>query len=250
MPALTREQIAFFHQNGYIAIGKLLEDDHIEILRREYDREFEAARKNNRFRNLAISNTDDLAAKNNAPAQMLQIMQMCERNMHYRQLIYHAPILDIAESLIGPNIQLYHDQALFKPAHNGDAVFWHQDNGYWQCTPANLVSCWLTLDDADAANGAMHVIPCSHLRPLAHERSSQTDALFDIGDQIDTSTAKIIDLPAGGAMFHHCQTLHQTSPNHTSRQRRAFAIHFMIPGTKREHYMPVSFSCPMLRMHI
>ena len=250
MPALTREQIAFFHQNGYIAIGKLLEDDHIEILRREYDREFEAARKNNRFRNLAISNTDDLAAKNNAPAQMLQIMQMCERNMHYRQLIYHAPILDIAESLIGPNIQLYHDQALFKPAHNGDAVFWHQDNGYWQCTPANLVSCWLTLDDADAANGAMHVIPGSHLRPLAHERSSQTDALFDIGDQIDTSTAKIIDLPAGGAMFHHCQTLHHTSPNHTPRQRRAFAIHFMIPGTKREQYMPVSFSCPMLRMHI
>ena len=75
----------------------MLEDDHIEILRREYDREFDAARKNNRFRNLAISNTDDLAAKNDAPTQMLQIMQMCERNMHYRQLIYHAPILDRVE---------------------------------------------------------------------------------------------------------------------------------------------------------
>ena len=67
MSALTSEQIEFFHQNGYIAIGKILEDEHIEILRREYDREFAAARKNNRFRNLAISNTDDLSEKNDAP---------------------------------------------------------------------------------------------------------------------------------------------------------------------------------------
>jgi len=253
MPALTQEQIEFFHQNGYIVIGKTLEDDHIEILRREYDHEFDTARQNNRFRNLAISNTDNLDEKNNAPTQMLQITQMCERNMHYRELVYHEPILDIAESLVGPNIQLYHDQALFKPAHNGDSVFWHQDNGYWQCTPANLVSCWLTLDDVTVENGTMHVIPGSHLRPLSHEKSSQTDALFDIEDQVDAASAKIIDLPAGGIMFHHCQTLHHTPPNHTDRQRRAFAIHFMTPGTKRQktgEYMPVSFSRPMLRMHM
>ena len=80
MSALTPEQVEFFFQNGYIAIGKLLEDEHIEILRREYDREFAAARRDNRFRNLAISNTDDLSEKNEAPTQMLQIMQMCERN--------------------------------------------------------------------------------------------------------------------------------------------------------------------------
>ena len=67
MSALTPEQIEFFHQNGYIAIGKLLEDEHIEILRREYDREFAAARKDNRFRNLAISNTDDLSEKTTRP---------------------------------------------------------------------------------------------------------------------------------------------------------------------------------------
>ena len=123
MSVLTSEQIEFFHQNGYIAIGKLLEAEHIEILRREYDREFEAARKNNRFRNLAISNTDDLSEKTTRPTQMLQIMQMCERNLHYRELIYYDPILDIAEALIGPNIQLFHDQALFKPAHTGMRFF-------------------------------------------------------------------------------------------------------------------------------
>lgn len=253
MSTLSAEQIHAFQKDGYLKIGKLLEDDHIAILQKEYDREFALARENNRFRNLAISNTDELDEKNNAPTQMLQIMQMCERNMHFRKLVYHDPILDIAQSLLGPNLQLYHDQALFKPAHNGDAVFWHQDNAYWQCMPANLVSCWLTLDDVDVSNGAMHVLPGSHLQAHDHEKSKQTDALLDHGDTVDASQAKIIDLPAGGVMFHHCQTLHYTPPNKTDRQRRAFAIHFMTPGTKAgrtDEYFKVSFSRPMLRMHI
>ena len=80
--------------------------------------------------------------------------------------------------------------------------------------------------------GLCKLFPGSHLRPFTHERSSQTDALFDLEDQVEISRAEIIELPAGGVMFHHCQTLHYTPPNHTDRQRRAFAIHFMIPGTK------------------
>lgn len=253
MSGLAQEQIDFFHQNGYLKIGKLFDDEQVALLRCEYDREFDLARENGQFRNLAIGDTDDVTKKNKAPKQMLQIMQMCERNLHFRRLVHHEGILDLVESLLGPNIQLYHDQALFKPAHNGDAVFWHQDNAYWRCLPATLVSCWITLDDVDVTNGAMHVIPGSHVRPFDHERSKQTSALLDMGDAVDAEKAVVIDLPAGGIMLHHCQTLHYTPPNHTDRQRRAFAIHFMVPGTKRQStgdYFPVSFSRPMLRMRI
>ena len=178
-------------------------------------------------------------------------MQMCERSLDFRQLLYDGRILDIAEDLIGPNIQLFHDQALFKPAHHGGSVFWHQDNAYWQCVPANLVSCWLTLDDVNVANGAMHLMPGSHRTPLGHERTKKGGSLLDIGDQIDQTQASVVDLPAGGVLFHHCQTLHYTPPNNTDRQRRAFAIHFMPPGTRQAatgDFLQVSFGRPMLRM--
>lgn len=250
---LTQEQIDSFREDGYLRIGKLLDDDQVELLRREYDREFELARVRGTFRNLAIDNTDDLDTKNTAETQMLQIMQMCERNIHFRRLLYDDRILDLIESLLGPNIQLFHDQALYKPAHHGGPVFWHQDNGYWRCSPANLVSCWMTLDDADVHNGAMHILPGSHLRPLAHERSTSTNLLFDLGNKVERANAVVIDLPAGGAMLHHCQTLHYTPPNTTDRQRRAFIIHFMTPGTKSLHtgeYIKVSFTNPMLRMRV
>jgi ectoine hydroxylase-related dioxygenase (phytanoyl-CoA dioxygenase family) len=253
--ALSPEQIDAFRARGFLSIGPLLDADTLEILRGEYDRVFTEARTSNRFRNLAISDSDDLQEKLAADKQMLQIMQMCERSLAFRHLLYDARILDIAEDLIGPNIQLFHDQALFKPAHDGGAVFWHQDNAYWKCHPAQLVSCWLTLDDVDAQNGAMHLQPGSHLSNLgaAHARSAQTGALLDIGDQIDESLTEVVDLPAGGAMFHHCQTLHYTPPNTTPHQRRAFAIHFMTPGTRSGHtgqHLAVSFARPMLRMHI
>ena len=146
---LTVEEVGLFHDQGFLVAGKLLEDDHVETLRAEYDRVFENARESGRYRNLSIDDTEDRNRKRKARSQMLQIMQMCERSIEFRKLLYHEPILDVVESLLGPNIQLFHDQALYKPPRQGGPVFWHQDNGYWQCTPANLVSCWLTLDDVD-----------------------------------------------------------------------------------------------------
>ena len=61
--ALSEEQINRFWIDGYLNIGKILQDDEIELLRREYDREFERARSGQSgFRNLAIDDTDDLDA--------------------------------------------------------------------------------------------------------------------------------------------------------------------------------------------
>ena len=251
---LTAAQVNEFRTRGYLKLGRLLDDAAVELLRREYDREFNLARSGaSSFRNLAIDDTDDVAAKNEAEEQMLQIMQMCERNLHFRRLLYHEPILDCVEDLIGPNIQLFHDQALYKPAHHGGPVFWHQDNAYWQCVPATLVSCWLTLDDVSVDNGAMQVIPGSHLQALDHDRSASTNALLDNAERVDSSRAVAIELPAGGAMLHHCQTFHYTASNKTARERRAFAIHFMTPGTRSRRTgesLPVSFTRPLLRMRV
>lgn len=249
---LTQEQIDFFWENGYLSCGPVLQDADIEPLRREYDAEFEKAWQQNSLRNLSAGDAVDLEGKKSAATQMLQIMGMGERNIHFRKLLFNAAILDRVQDLIGPNLMLFHDQALFKPAHTGGAVFWHQDNAYWKCRPATLVSCWLTLDDVDKDNGAMQVIPGSHLKPVWHDQSESTDALLDIENQVDTSKAKVIELPAGGCMFHHCQTLHYTQPNTTDRQRRAFAMHFMQPGTCAQdgHIMRAGFERPIVRMNI
>lgn len=243
--SLTQEQIDFFALNGYVAYGPILDAAEIGELREEYDRVFAEAEQDGRFRNLAGAAGEGEAA----PQRMLQIMQVCERSLAFRRLLYHSRILDAVESLLGPNLMLFHDQALYKPARTGGPIFWHQDNAYWRCTPANLVSCWLTLDDVDEANGAMQLIPGSHLRPARHETSAATTALLESSLEGREAEAQVVELPAGGCMFHHCQTLHHTAPNRTDRQRRAFAIHFMPPGTRDRNgeLLRVGYAHPMLR---
>lgn len=246
---LSREQIDFFSRNGYLPYQKVLTDEEIGLYRAEYDREFALAEAGGRWRNLSAADGTAIADQKKHGVQMLQVMQMSERNIHFMKLIYDARILDVVQDLIGPNIMLFHDQALFKPAFHGGAVTWHQDNSYWQCRPANLVSCWLTLDDVAVENGAMQVVPGSHLTPVWHTKKNEKDVLFNIEDQIDKSKVAAVPLPAGACMFHHCQTLHYTQTNTTDRQRRAFAIHFMTPGTVGGNgtKFEVGINHPMLR---
>ena len=246
--ALTQEQINHFQARGYLPYEKVIEDDWLATLRQAYDHEMSRGPEGGSFRSPAETPNDNGGTA--TQQRMLQIMNMCERSLAFRRLIHHEPILDAVEDLIGPNIMLFHDQALFKPAFEGGPIFWHQDNAYWKCRPANLVSCWLTLDDVDRDNGAMQILPCSHLQPHLHDRSEQSGALLKTKLEIDEAQVVSVDLPAGACMFHHCQTLHCTHPNATDRQRRAFAIHFMPFGTRDANgeIMHASFTRPVLRM--
>jgi len=246
---LTQEQIDSFWKEGYLAAGAVFRGEELDTLRQEYDRLFEEAQVSGRLRNLS---DDGKATMADGKQQMLQIMNVFLRSPTFLRLIYDARLLDLVEDLIGPNIMVYHDQALFKPAYHGGPVLWHQDNGYWECRPATLVSCWITLDDVVRENGAMQVIPGSHLEPVWHQPSASTSALREIEPSVDTARAKVVELPAGGLMLHHCQTLHYTQPNETGRQRRAYAIHYMQPGTEgkaketRKRFT-VSLDRPMVR---
>jgi len=243
---LAQDQLDAFWRDGYLPLGRMLDDDHVERMRTVYAETLERAERDKKSRALRTGSDEESQKRS-----VTQIMNACHQHIGFMQLLYHAPILDAIESIIGPNIMLFHDQVLYKPPHTGGAVPWHQDNGYWKLRPANAVSCWLTLDDVDRDNGAMQVIPGSHLHPRWHDRAS-SESLLSIED-IDESQARVVDLPAGGAMLHHCQTLHYTQPNVTDRQRRAFAIHFMSMGTRRgqdEQPLRVGWEHPLLRARL
>ncbi|MFW6060385.1 MAG: phytanoyl-CoA dioxygenase family protein [Phycisphaeraceae bacterium] len=243
---LDQDQLDAFWRDGYLPLGKLLDDDHLATMRPVYDQTLKEAE--------AAKQTRTLRAGRDEASQQRSITQLTNAYRHhigFMQLLYHAPILDAVESIIGPNIMLFHDQVLYKPPHTGSAVPWHQDNAYWKLRPANAVSCWLTLDDVDRDNGAMQVIPGSHLHPRRHGHAD-SDVFLSI-DDVDQTRATVVDLPAGGAMLHHCQTLHHTQPNVTDRPRRAFAIHFMTMGTRRDdddQPLRVGWEHPILRARL
>lgn len=132
---LNQEQVDDYMTNGYLMLGKILDEHQIEFLQNEYDREVEKARREGYLTNLAApddqTNTED--------AQMLQVFDVSTLNIWFRKLVYADRILDVVEDLIGPNIRLLGAHLLYKPPQHGSVVHWHQDNFYHQCFPANMV---------------------------------------------------------------------------------------------------------------
>jgi hypothetical protein len=230
--ALGPAELDAFARDGYLPGRPLLEADELPALRAEYDR-------------LVAEAAQELGGTNQG-RRMLQVFNAGHRSALFHRLRHLPRMLAVLQDLLGARLALFHDQLLFKPAHDGGVVPWHQDNGYWRCRPANLVSCWLALDHADADNGTMQVIPGSHLAGAEHRDHGAGSRLFE--SQVDARRAVTVAVPAGWGMFHHCQTLHHTGPNDSPRDRRAFAVHVMAPGTRdgEGRVMALGYDHPLL----
>lgn len=140
------------------------------------------------------------------------------------QLVRHPGILDAVESLIGPDILLYHLTCWIKEPGDGSFVTWHQDGTYFNLTPAEHVTAWVALSDATPESGCMRMLPGSHLQgQQAHEQGETRNNLLSNGQQIalEIDERKTIDIvvPAGQVSFHHTHIVHSSGPN-TSNDRR------------------------------
>src|SRR5262249_23425560 len=81
-------------------------------------------------------------------------------------VITHPALLDVVESLIGPEI-LAHPQFNSRaklPRHQATVVPWHQDLGYLRedADETVMVNFWIPLVDAPMESGALQIIPGSH----------------------------------------------------------------------------------------
>lgn len=217
-----------FREEGYAIAGRVLDDALLEEARAAYDRIFAATEKPSSYRNLGAKEGEEVSA-----GAVLQIIDMWRLDPVFERILHHDHVLRMASALMdSESVVLYHDQALFKPALHGDVVPWHQDNGYWRLDPPEAISLWIALDDVDQENGCMWVVPGSHRAgEVGHQRAGAYVA--QLKADADEALAVPVPLPAGHGMFHHCRTLHMTRPNHSPRQRRAWVMHLMPPGTRQ-----------------
>lgn len=147
-------------------------------------------------------------------------------------------VLDIVESLIGPDIKLYSSQCFMKPPGGVEKPY-HQDSAYFTIEPLDLVTCWTALDDVTEENGCMWVIPGSHRGEILDHSKEWT-----VGDRtdkqvpdelLDRSRETPVVMPAGSCSFHHSVLLHRSAPNHSDCPRRGLAVHYMSARSRWTH---------------
>jgi phytanoyl-CoA hydroxylase len=134
---------------------------------------------------------------------------------------------DLVHDLLGPDVRLYWDQAVYKKPGTAESFPWHQDNGYTFIRPQQYLTCWVALTDADEENGCPWVLPGRHrLGTLSHE-------MTDLGwNCVDGEPADAIAAPvrAGGVVVFSSLTPHATGPNLTGRLRKSYIVQFAPDG--------------------
>ena len=87
-----------------------------------------------------------------------------------QELIRLEPVLDAVESLLGPNLLVYHLTCWLKEPGDGSFTSWHQDAAYFFLDPPEHVTAWIALSDATEESGCMRVIPGSHKTGIATQK--------------------------------------------------------------------------------
>ncbi len=148
------------------------------------------------------------------------------RSALLRRFTSSALFADVCADLIGPDVRLYWDQAVYKKPGTESPFPWHQDNGYAFVEPQQYLTCWVALTDATEENGCPWVVPGLHrLGTLAHEYS-------DIGFVClhDPERAVAVPASAGSIVVFSSLTPHSTGPNRTDAVRKAYIVQFAPTG--------------------
>jgi phytanoyl-CoA hydroxylase len=237
---LTREQIEQFHRDGFLNAGPLLTDEQVglmqeEVLRVIRDRDRTDVPQPNRVVNFMPPDKGE---------DLWQIVNIWEASEIYRQVMYSPKIVeDIATLLEAKELRLWHDQIQYKPAGNGAANMWHQDSPYWSAleTKDQQITAWIALDDVDADNGCMSMVPGSHRWGVEIEFLHTLKQFDGMPAEYKGHPVKptLCPVKKGHVHYHHALTWHGSHENRSGRPRRAIAYHFMSEKTlfsgRRDH---------------
>jgi hypothetical protein len=153
-------------------------------------------------------------------------------------IVCNPQILDIVESILGPDILVWGSTFFIKEARSDSYVSWHQDLRYWGLDSDEQVSAWLALSPVTEANGCMRFLPASHEGGLLPHRDSFAannsltrgqEAEVDIKD----SEAVSVPLKPGQMSLHHGRLLHSSGPNRSDERRIGLTINYISPRVRQ-----------------
>ena len=147
-------------------------------------------------------------------------------------LVFNDTILDTVEDLFGSDLLCWSSTLFVKEPHTATFVSWHQDSTYWGLSRPDVVTAWLAITPSRAANGALEVIPGTHLLDqLPHRDTFAEDNLLTRGQEvavdIGEATPAMIELRPGEMSLHHVRIVHGSAPNPSDDRRIGFAMRFM-----------------------
>jgi phytanoyl-CoA hydroxylase len=140
----------------------------------------------------------------------------------FMELAQRPAILQLVRQLLGGEPLLVAVETFNKPAKVGSGVPHHQDNAYFCKSPPDVLTVWIAIDAATAANGPIYYVKGSHLWGMQPHRPSGVKGnsmVMSHPPAADPARELCGTLEPGSALIHHCQTIHYSAPNMSDAAR-------------------------------
>ena len=143
-----------------------------------------------------------------------------------RSFCRHPLLVGICRDLMGDDVRLYWEQAVYKQPHSVEPVLWHQDNGYTFVVPQDYLTCWVAITDATLDNGCVSAVPG------VHRDGTLRHVTTDIGQECwgDHDLAVQVPVSAGSVVVFSSLTPHFTGRNRTDEVRKSYIVQYCHDG--------------------
>jgi hypothetical protein len=219
MKALTAEQVASFHHDGFLCPIPALTPD-------------EAA--------YFLAGVERLEAELGCPVAEADVKWRSHGYAHspwFNELVRHARILDAVEDVIGPDILVWTSTFFIKEPGSKTFAAWHQDGAFFGLEPHEQVCAWVALTDASREAGCMEMLSSrGQPRILHHQamgiRHSINRAGQTIVEPFDKRHPVAMALRAGEFSLHHELAVHRSAPNHATHRRVGIGPNYLPPHVR------------------
>ena len=219
MKALTAEQVASFHYDGFLYPIPALSPDEIAHCLAGLER-LESALGS------AVADAD-IKWRSHAYAH----------SPWFNDLIRHPRILDAVEDVIGPDILVWTSTFFIKEPGSKTFAAWHQDGAFFGLEPNEQICAWIALTDASREAGCMEMLSGKgRARLLHHEAKGIKNSINRAGQTIvepfDKRNPVAMALQAGEFSLHHELAVHRSAPNHAAHRRVGIGLNYLPPHVR------------------
>lgn len=259
MGYLTKEQVDFYHKNGYLVIERFWDAETVTTLKNKIGTivaEADLSSVNSVFSTKEnMRKADDYFLTSgreirffweekarDANGVFVGAKEKCinkighglhDLDPDFEAVSYEGRIGSICSELGLERPMNVQSMYIFKQARIGGVVVPHQDGAFLYTEPQSCIGFWWPLDDCTLDNGCLWAVPGSHELGV-HRRFRRRDPPNEGTEFLplepvtwDISTAVPLVIPKGSLVVLHNALVHFSNENNSEVSRHAYSIHIV-----------------------
>lgn len=222
IPVITPEQKRQFQASGFFVLDNVFTQAEMDALAERIEVFQQKAQEN--------LQAQGGAAGISRAGEIIFDAYLAEQDERVRAFCKRPEFVAISTALLGPDVDLYWNQSVYKEPECEKSFPWHQDDGYTPVEPTPYLTLWLALNDATPENGCISVLPGSHKRGLVEHYRSPIGLVCHELDDPDQGIQ--VPVKAGSMAVFQSLTMHKSGVNRSQGIRKAYIIQYSCAGLK------------------